>query len=101
MVMDIIDSLKREFKVDNNKDLCYRVVYGRIWYLGFNHTFLKICCGIPICGAGDPTKASQIRTLPLRVFHSSDDPTVPVAGSRDMVNAINALGVNDRGRFLY
>lgn len=54
---------------------------------------------IPICGAGDPSKAELIRKMPLRVFHSSDDPTVPVAGSRDMVNAINLFGPNNRGNF--
>jgi len=54
---------------------------------------------VPNCGAGDPSKASLISTMPLRVFHSSDDPIVPVSGSRDMVTAINALGPNTRTVF--
>lgn len=100
MVMDIIDSLKREFAIDTTKIYVTGMSMGGYGTWDLITRFpKKFAAAIPICGAGDPTKASQIRTLPLRVFHSSDDPTVPVAGSRDMVNAINALGVNDRGDF--
>ncbi|MGB4415446.1 MAG: prolyl oligopeptidase family serine peptidase [Paludibacter sp.] len=100
MVMDIIDSLKREFKVDTTKIYVTGLSMGGYGTWDLITRFpKKFAAAIAVCGAGDPTKASQIRTLPLRVFHSSDDPTVPVAGSRDMVNAINALGVNDRDDF--
>ena len=59
----------------------------------------KFAAAIPICGAGDPSKASLLGAVPIRVFASSDDGTVPVSGSRDMVNAINALGPNNRSEF--
>jgi predicted peptidase len=43
---------------------------------------------IPVCGAGDPSKAADIAHLPVWAFHGDSDPTVPVSGSRDMVEAL-------------
>jgi len=50
----------------------------------------------PIAGAGDPTKAAVLTHLPIWAFHGSKDTTVPVSGSRDMINAIRAAGGNPR-----
>ncbi|MGA7671600.1 MAG: hypothetical protein WBW04_14325 [Nitrolancea sp.] len=50
----------------------------------------------PIAGAGDPTYANLLVNVPIWDFHSSDDTTVPVSGSRDMINAIRAAGGDPR-----
>jgi len=50
----------------------------------------------PIAGAGDPSKASTLTHLPIWAFHGSADRTVPVSGSRDMIDAISAAGGNPR-----
>lgn len=47
---------------------------------------------IPICGAGDPTKAELIKDMPIWAFHSAGDITVPSSGSREMVAAIEDAG---------
>jgi predicted peptidase len=47
---------------------------------------------VPIAGAGDPSKASLLKDLPIWAFHGSVDATVPVEGSRDMIAAIRAAG---------
>lgn len=46
----------------------------------------------PIAGAGDPSKAYLLKSLPIWAFHGSADTTVPVSGSRDMIAAIQAAG---------
>jgi len=46
----------------------------------------------PLAGAGDPSKANRLVNLPIWAFHGSADGTVPVAGSRDMIQAIKAAG---------
>jgi predicted peptidase len=46
----------------------------------------------PIAGAGDPAKAAVLRNLPIWAFHGSADTTIPVSGSRDMIEAIRAAG---------
>ncbi len=43
---------------------------------------------IPICGAGDPSKAELIKDVAIWAFHGSDDNVVPVEGTRQMVDAL-------------
>lgn len=50
----------------------------------------------PLAGAGDPSQASVLIGLPIWAFHGSADTTVPVSGSRDMIQAIKAAGGNPR-----
>jgi len=47
---------------------------------------------IPICGGGDPTWANRYGSLPIWVFHGSDDTAVPVGRSREMLAALKASG---------
>jgi predicted peptidase len=47
---------------------------------------------VPICGGGEPGKASALKDLPIWVFHGDADQSVPVQRSRDMVEAIKAAG---------
>jgi len=49
---------------------------------------------VPICGAGDPSKAKLIAKLPIWVWHGDADTAVPVKGSRDMIEAIKNAGGN-------
>ncbi len=49
---------------------------------------------IPVCGAGDPSKAELIKDIPIWAFHCADDGTVPVSGSRDMASALEAVDGN-------
>lgn len=46
----------------------------------------------PVCGKGDPTKAKLIKDLPIWVFHGAKDPVVPIANSKDMVDALKQCG---------
>jgi predicted peptidase len=94
MVVDILDSLQREFKINPSKLYITGLSMGGYGTWDIITRFpKKNAAAIPNCSAGDPSNASLIVTLPIRAFASSDDPTVSVAGSRDMVNAINALGL--------
>lgn len=100
MVKDIIETLETQYNIDPSRLYITGLSMGGYGTWDFILRYPNMFkAAIPICGAGDPSKASLISSVALRVFHSSDDPTVPVAGSRDMVNAINALGSNDRGAF--
>lgn len=46
----------------------------------------------PVAGAGDPSQADLLTNLPIWDFHGSADTVVPVAGSRDMIQALRAAG---------
>ena len=64
--------------------------YGT-WNLLMNHSDL-FAAGMPICGAADPARAEVLKDMPVYAFHGDRDSVVPVAGTRDMVNAIIAKG---------
>lgn len=46
----------------------------------------------PICGGGVPASASLMSHVPIWNFHSADDSTVPVANSRQMIEALRKAG---------
>lgn len=52
----------------------------------------KFAAIVPICGIGTPLQACVLKQMPVWAFHNADDPIVTVAGSRDMVNALQACG---------
>jgi predicted peptidase len=48
---------------------------------------------LPICGGGDPASlAPPLARMPIWAFHGSEDQTIPVQASRDLVAAVRALG---------
>ncbi len=50
----------------------------------------------PLSGAGDPTRAGVLVNMPIWAFHGAKDTTVPVSGSRDMIQAITQAGGHPR-----
>jgi predicted peptidase len=47
---------------------------------------------IPICGGGDPASVRKFDKVPIWAFHNDGDPTVGVAGSRSMIEALKKAG---------
>lgn len=100
MVKDIIETLKTQYNIDASRLYITGLSMGGYATWDFILRYPAMFkAAAPVCGAGDPSKASLISTIPLRVFHSSDDNIVPVSGSRDMVNAIKAVGPHTRTEF--
>jgi predicted peptidase len=52
---------------------------------------LPIRAAVPICGGGDPQQAAAIANTPVWAFHGTADPTVSVAASIAMIEAVGAL----------
>jgi acetyl esterase/lipase len=61
------------------------------WDLMMRHNDY-FAAGILVCGGGDLSQAEALKDTPLFVFHGDADPTVPVSGSRDVVQAIRDAG---------
>lgn len=92
-VVELVGQLQETYNVDAGRIYACGFSMGGYgtWNLLLNHPDL-FCAGIPMCGGGDPTKADILRDIPVWAIHGAMDPTVPVAGSRDMVEAIKAAG---------
>lgn len=55
----------------------------------YGHLF---AAGMPVCGGGNPSKAATLKDMPIKIYHSLDDDTVPFSASQNMYNAITAVG---------
>ena len=95
-VMELIGQLQENYSVDESRIYAMGFSMGGYgtWNLLMNHPDV-FAAGIPMCGAGDPTKANVIKDVPIWAVHGAQDPTVPVAGSRDMAAAMEAAGAAD------
>ena len=56
----------------------------------------RFAAAVPVCGFWQPADARKIAHIPIWAFHGEKDPTVPVAGSRDMIAALKAAGATPR-----
>ena len=50
----------------------------------------------PVSGIGDIDRAARVARLPIWAFHGARDDAVPIAGEREMVDAVRAAGGNVR-----
>ena len=95
-VMELVEQLQQTYSIDKTR--IYSVGYSMggyaTWNLLQNHPDV-FAAGIAMCGAGDPSKASLIKDIPVWAIHGVLDPTVPVSGSRDMAAAMEAVGAKD------
>ena len=93
LVMGMIEDLKQTYSIDSSR--LYLLGQSQGGYgtwdaiTRYPDTF---AAAVPMCGAGDPKKAEKIKDMPLLVMAGSADPSVPVKGSRDMVDALKAVG---------
>lgn len=92
-VMHLVDSLQTYDPIDPN-----RIYLGGLSMGGFGTWDAlarwpeRFAAAFPICGAGDPTRATLMKDVPIWVFHGDADPVVPVACSRVMVEALREAG---------
>ena len=94
LVLGLLDEIRLEFSIDPSRIYVTGLSMGGtgMWELVSREPGV-FAGGIAICGwANDTGIASRIAHIPFLVFHGSQDPIVPVAGSRRMVEALQAAG---------
>jgi predicted peptidase len=64
--------------------------YGS-WFAGAHASDLFAAMA-PVCGGGDPEWAKRYAKMPIWTFHGTDDAVVPVARSREMIEALQQAG---------
>ena len=93
LLIQLLDSIAKQPSVDKD-----RIYLGGL-SMGGMGTFELLwrkpgffAAAFVICGGGDPQKAFLYKNVPIWIFHGKEDPTVPVANSRRMFNAIRDAG---------
>ncbi len=93
LVFEAMVALEQEFAIDPQR----RYVMGEslggygTWYFITSRPKL-FAAAVPICGMGDPTLAEKLVDLPVWALHGEQDRSVPVRGSREMIEAIKKAG---------
>ncbi|MBN2735870.1 MAG: prolyl oligopeptidase family serine peptidase [Spirochaetales bacterium] len=97
LVLDLIHHLMKIYPVDPAR------IYIMGLSLGGEGTFDIVtrepdlfAAAVPVCGIGDPQKADMMLTTAFWVFHGALDDLNLVHYSRDVVEAMRALGGNPR-----
>jgi predicted peptidase len=93
LVIQLLGSLSREFALDLDRVYLTGQSLGGFgtWDLITKRPEL-FAAAVPLCGEGAPSRAQAARHVPIWVFHGAKDELVPVAGSREMVAALRAVG---------
>ena len=93
MTIDLINELSNMYNIDKNR--LYVTGYSSgasgTWDLLYRYPKM-FAAAIPFAGANVPGYAKQIKDVPIWAFHSDGDPIVPVAQTRNMMNALKAAG---------
>ena len=92
-VMEIVKSTEREYNVDRGRVYITGISMGGYgtWDMIMRHPTV-FAAAMPLCGAGDPSEARQLASIPIRTFHGALDTCVPPEGTRDMYRAIKVIG---------
>lgn len=92
-VLNLLDEIKGRYSCDENRIYVTGLSMGGhgTWNLlqEYGNIF---AAGMPICGWGDTSKGYALKDIPIRIYHSKDDPTVSFAGSSQMHQAILNAG---------
>jgi len=92
LVMAAIKKLQAEFSIDANRIYIMGLSMGGYGTWDALQRYPDVfAAGVPICGGGDDSAADRI-TAAVWCFHGEKDGAVPVARSRNMVEAIKAAG---------
>jgi predicted peptidase len=93
LLIELLAGLREEFPIDSNRLYLVGQSLGGFgtWDLIIKSPPL-FAAAVPLCGGGDPTRASVISNLPIWAFHGGKDQTVSANESTVMVAALRALG---------
>jgi len=92
-VISLIDSIVANFPIDESRIYVTGLSMGGFasWYLLMNNPN-RFAAAIIMSGSADPQMACEIKEIPIWNFHGDVDLSVPVGGSRNMINAISNCG---------
>ena len=91
----LIQKLVTSMPVDSNRIYITGLSMGGLGTFDAIERYPNLfAAAVPVCGGGDVSKAPLIAHLPIWIFHGSEDPSVPVALSQEMLQALTKAGAH-------
>jgi predicted peptidase len=89
----LLDHVLAQFQADKDRVYLTGLSMGGYgsWRLAADHPE-RFAAVVPICGAGKTEDAAKLKSMPIWVFHGTDDKSVPFKRSEEMVKAIKEAG---------
>lgn len=95
LLIELIQKLKKEFPIDTNRIYITGLSMGGYGtYDAIERYPYLFAAAVPVCGAGDTSKASLIAHIPIWIFHGAEDPTVSPLYSLYMLEALMKAGAH-------
>lgn len=93
LTIALLDSMLKDSPIDPDRVYAVGMSMGGFGVLDAAQRRPELFAAVvPICGAGDVSKAKDIAHVAVWAFHGSDDNVVPVSGSREIVEALKTAG---------
>lgn len=95
LTLALIHQLVKTMRIDTNRIYITGVSMGG--YGSFDAMLREpnlFAAAVPVCGAGDTSKAKNIAHIPMWLFHGAEDPAVDAMYSSDMVMALQKAGAH-------
>lgn len=94
-VLEIMDWLERNYSTDVDRYYLAGLSMGgfAVWDLLMRHPE-KFAGAVPLCGGADYTQAEKLVNMPIYTIHGTNDGSVPISGTQQIVNALKALDGN-------
>jgi predicted peptidase len=99
-LLECLDSIVKEFSIDPARIYVTGQSMGGVgtWGLLAKHAD-RFAAAIPVCGIWSPDDAPKMNGVAIWAFHGDKDPTVPVSGSRNMIEALKKAGVKPEAKY--
>ncbi len=95
LLVDLIHQLVKKYAIDTNRIYITGLSMGGYGTYDIIERFPNLfAAAVPVCGAGDSSKASTIAHIPIWIFHGAEDAAVNPHYSLDMFNALTKAGAH-------
>jgi len=93
LLKELIDHMVETFPIDQNRIYITGLSMGGFGTYDAIMRYPELfAAAVPVCGAGDPSKAERISHVPIWIFHGALDDVVPVSLAHNMLEALIDAG---------
>jgi predicted peptidase len=95
LLIELIHKLDTSMPIDTNRIYITGLSMGGYGTFDALERYPKLfAAAVPVCGAGDTTRAASIAHIPMWIYLGAEDPAVPPANSLYMLEALTNAGAH-------